>query len=33
MLSNTVDPDQMQHDGVSDLDLHCLSMTLLQVSR
>ena len=29
----TVDLVQMPHDVASDLSLHCLSMTLLQVSR
>ena len=33
MLANTVDPDQAPHDVVSDLGLHCLSLTLLRVSR
>ena len=33
MLANTVDPDQTPHDVASDLGLHCLSMTLLRVSR
>ena len=33
LLANNVDPDQMPHYVVSDLGLHCLSMTLLQVSR
>ena len=32
-VSNSVDPDQMPHYVVSDLGLHCLSMTLLRVSR
>ena len=33
MLANSVDPDQMPHDVVSDLGLHCLPMTPLRVSR
>ena len=33
LLANNVDPDQMPHYVVSDLGLHCLPMTLLQVSR
>ena len=33
LLANNVDPDQTPHYVASDLDLHCLSMTLLQVSR
>ena len=33
MLANSVDPDQMPHYVASDLRLHCLPMTLLQVSR
>ena len=32
-VANTVDPDQMPHYMASDLGLHCLPMTLLQVSR
>ena len=32
MLANSVDADQMPHDGASDLGLHCLPMTLLWVS-
>ena len=32
MLANTEDPDQMPHYVASDLGLHCLPMTLLQVS-
>ena len=32
-VSNTVDPDQTSHHVESDLDLHCLPMTLLRVSR
>ena len=31
MLAYSVDPDQMPHDVASDLGLHCLLMTLLQV--
>ena len=33
LLANNVDPDQMPHDVASDLGLHCLPMTLLQVFR
>ena len=33
LLTNTVDPDQMPHYVASDLGLHRLPMTLLQVSR
>ena len=33
LLANNVDPDQMPHYVASDLGLHCLSMTLLQVSK
>ena len=33
LLANTVDADQMLHYVASDLGLHCLPMTLLQVSR
>ena len=33
MLANAVDPAQMAHYVASDLDLHCLPMTLLWVSR
>ena len=33
LLANNVDPDQMPHYVASDLGLHCLPMTLLQVSR
>ena len=33
MLVNNVDLDQMPHYVASDLGLHCLSMTLLRVSR
>ena len=33
MLANNEDPDQTPHDVVSDLGLHCLPMTLLQVLR
>ena len=32
LLANNVGPDQMPHYVVSDLGLHCLPMTLLQVS-
>ena len=33
LLANIVDPDQMPHYVASDQGLHCLLMTLLQVSR
>ena len=33
LSANNVDPDQTPHNVVSDLCLHCLPMTLLQVSR
>ena len=33
LLANTVDHDQMPHTVASDLGLHCLRMTLVQVSR
>ena len=33
LSANTVDPGQMPHCVASDLDLHCLSMTLLRVSQ
>ena len=33
LLANIVDPDQMPHYVASDLGLHCLLMTLLQVSK
>ena len=33
LLANTVDPDQMPHNVASDLGLHCLPITLIQVSR
>ena len=33
LIANNVDPDQTPHYVVSDLCLHCLPMTLLQVSR
>ena len=33
LLANNVDPDQMPHFVMSDLGLHCLPVTLLQVSR
>ena len=33
LLVNIVDPDQMPHYAASDLGLHCLSVTLLQVSK
>ena len=33
VLANNVDPDQMPHYVASDLGLHCLLMTLSQVSR
>ena len=31
--ANSVDPDQMPHSAASDLDLHCMPITLLRVSR
>ena len=31
MSASSVDPDQTPHNVASDLDLHCLPMTLLQV--
>ena len=31
--ANIVDPDQTPQSGASDLDLHCLPITLLRVSR
>ena len=33
LLANNVDPDQLLHYMASYLGLHCLPMTLLQVSR
>ena len=33
LLENNVDPKQMPHYVASDLGLHCLPITLLQVSR
>ena len=33
LLAKNVDPDQTPHYVASDLGLHCLPMTLLQVSR
>ena len=33
LLANTAEPDQTPHYVASDLDLHCLPMTLLQVPR
>ena len=33
LLGHYVDLDKMPHDVVTDLGLHCLPMTLLQVSR
>ena len=33
LFANSGGPDQMPHSVVSDLGLHCLSVTLLQVSR
>ena len=33
LLANNVDPDQMPHYVASDLGLHCLLISLLQVSR
>ena len=32
VLANSGDPDQMQHSAVSDLGLHCLTITILGVS-
>ena len=32
LLANNVDPDQTQHDVASDLGVHCMPMTLLQIS-
>ena len=33
LIPNTADPDKMPHYVASDLDLHCLPMTSLSVSR
>ena len=33
LFANSGDPDQMPHSVASDLGLHCLSVTLLGVSR
>ena len=33
LLANNIDPDQMPHYMASDMGLHCLTMTLLRVSR
>ena len=33
VFANSEDPDQMPHSAASDLGLHCLSFTLLGVSR
>ena len=33
LFANSGDPDQMPRSAVSDLGLHCLPITLLQVSR
>ena len=33
MLANSVDPDQTPHNVASDLGLHCLFMSILQVFR
>ena len=33
LFANSGDPDQMPCSAASDLDLHCLSFTLLGVSR
>ena len=33
LFANNVDPDQMPHSAASGLGLHCLPITLLQVSR
>ena len=32
LFENSGDPDQMPHSAASDLGLHCLPSTLLQVS-
>ena len=32
-LANSADPDQILHSAASDLDLHCLPITLMGVSR
>ena len=33
LFANSGDPDQMPHTMASDLDLHCLQITLFGVSR
>ena len=33
LFANSGDPDQMLHSAVSDLGLHCLPITHLEVSR
>ena len=33
LFANTGDPDQTPHSAASDLGLHCLSVTLLEISR
>ena len=33
LFANSEDPDQRPHSAASDLDLHCLPITLLGVSR
>ena len=33
LFTNSGDPDQMPHSAASDLGLHCLPVTLLEVSR
>ena len=33
LFANSEDPDQMLHSAMSDLDLHCLPVTLLGVSQ
>ena len=33
LFANSGDPDQMPHCAASDLGLHCLPVTLLEVSR
>ena len=33
LFANSGDPDQMPHSAMSDLGLHCLLSTLLQVSQ
>ena len=33
LFANSADPDQGQHSVASDLDVHCLPITLLGISR